>query len=133
MIVETETLLTFAREEAQHYHHKYIRTEHLLLALLRMADDSLIDMWGLNPHRLKKAVGGLNCPICAAEEKMELSAGASRALDTAKSLAGDGVLHPNHVLRGIIQLSPTVRNLMLSCDINPMRLMHQLENDLEHG
>lgn len=133
MNLQRKILLSLAREQAQAHHHKYIRTEHLLLALLSMVDTATHRVWGLNLSQLTQALESLPCPTCAAEEKLELSAGASRALEMAESLSDDGKLYPNFVLIGIIQMSPTVRNLMASCDINCMRLLHQLENETKHA
>jgi ATP-dependent Clp protease ATP-binding subunit ClpA len=103
-----EELEKLAREEARRFHHKYIRSEHLLLALLRLSNMQA----PISYEEASKALSEMRCPTCGAEEKLIFAEGAKRALAHAKELAGEGSLTNEHVLAGILAYSPIARKLM---------------------
>lgn len=127
MDINFNTLFAQAREEARRYHHKYIRTEHLLLALVAHYDMSL-DM-----TCIRSSVGLLKCPTCSAEEQMELSASALRAWQLAEGYAGEQTVTVNHVLLGILQSSLTVPKLLETCNIDVPMLVANLESKTKHA
>jgi ATP-dependent Clp protease ATP-binding subunit ClpA len=109
-MISLEEVETVAREEARRFHHKYIRSEHLLLALLRFPEAQA-------PIRYEDAANALSemrCPTCDAEEKLIFAEGAKRAIAHAKELAGQGELSAEHVLAGIVAYSPIARKLLLN-------------------
>ncbi len=128
--MDYDTLITQARDEAKRYHHKYIRTEHLLLALLRLG---WLELSEANIKCLYDAVAVMRCPICSADEKMELSASAVRAYQLAETYAGDGQIDVEHVVLGLLQSSLTVSRLLASCDMNGKEWMQSLESKLSDG
>lgn len=118
--------LHLAREEAQRHRHKYIRTEHLLLALLRQPETSThqqLTTAGLTYDAFAGHVGTLARPVCAADETLELAAGSVRALQTALQLAGDDAPDNGHLLRGILQNSPLSRRILTTMGINVEQLI----------
>lgn len=117
--------LAQAQAEAQRFGHKYVRTEHLLLALLAEPDSGLrqrLDAAGLDYAGFSALVAGLNCPVCGAEATLELSAGAKRALEAARHFASGESPDSVHLLRGILQVSPLVRELLADAGYRPIVL-----------
>lgn len=133
MIIEHEILINRAREEAKRYHHRYIRTEHILLALLEFADESTRNRWGIDRDCIRQRVAFMPCPTCSAEEKMELSASASRAFTLAQNLADGLVLTLDNWLSGILQSSLTVQNSLSACGNDIHALHDQLNRAVRHG
>jgi ATP-dependent Clp protease ATP-binding subunit ClpA len=107
-MISLEELETLAREEARRFHHKYIRSEHLLLALLRMANGQI----PISYEDVSQSVNEMRCPTCGAEEKLIFAEGAKRAISHAKELAGDGVVSAEQLLAGIVAYSPIARKLI---------------------
>ena len=105
LLLETE-LLAFAREEVRRFRQKYIRCEHLLLALARL--DSALD---LDYATLSSEIAKLPYPMCGAEEKLELANGAQRALDAARKQIYDDKLDSQIVLQNILRYSPLARRI----------------------
>lgn len=128
--MDYDRLITQARGEAKRYHHRYIRTEHLLLALLSLGWLKLPEA---NIKCLYNAVAIMRCPTCSAEEKMELSASAIRAYQLAESYAGDEQIEAEHVVLGLLKSSLTVSLLLTSCDMNGKEWMQSLESKLSDG
>ena len=71
-----QSVLTYAREEAIRFQHPYIRSEHLLLALLQV-DNTILP---ISYAQLSQQVLALPKPKCGAEQKLDLAQGAKRAL-----------------------------------------------------
>jgi ATP-dependent Clp protease ATP-binding subunit ClpA len=105
LIAETE-LLELAREEVRRFRQKYIRCEHLLLALARL--DSSLD---LDYEALSAQIAKLPYPTCGAEEKLELANGAQRALDAARKQTSGDKLDSQVVLQNILRYSPLARRI----------------------
>lgn len=125
-----DSLIPIAQNEAQQFRHKYIRAEHLLLALLRLPVDpasNLLQQHGIDYAALAARVHELSCPLCEAEETLELANGAVRALQIAQSTAGDEPLHGGHVLGGILQVSPLVRALLTELGVKLATLIPALQ------
>jgi ATP-dependent Clp protease ATP-binding subunit ClpA len=112
MTISLDEIETIAREEARRFHHKYIRSEHLLLALLRLSTMQT----PLSYEEASQAIQGMRCPTCGAEEKLIFAEGAKRAMAHAKALAGDGEVSAEHVLAGILAYSPIARKLLGDSD-----------------
>src|SRR5687768_9528358 len=106
LITETE-LLEVARGEVRRFRQKYIRCEHLLLALARL--DSSLD---LDYEALSAEVAKLPYPTCGAEEKLELANGAQRVLDAARKQTSDDKLDSHVVFQNILHTSPLVRRIL---------------------
>ena len=130
MNIDYDSLMRQAREEAKRYHHKYIRTEHLLLAML---DKYPIEQLTQNSECIRQAVAIMHCPTCDAEEKMELSASAKRAFQLAPSIAVSQPLQSHHLLLGILQSSQTVKRLLETCGVNLAMLIESLESEERYG
>jgi ATP-dependent Clp protease ATP-binding subunit ClpA len=109
-MISLEEVETLAREEARRFHHKYIRSEHLLLALLRYPDFAL----PIRYEDASLALSEMQCPTCEAEEKLIFAEGAKRAIAHAQDLAGSGKLSAEHILAGIVAYSPIARKLLLN-------------------
>jgi ATP-dependent Clp protease ATP-binding subunit ClpA len=125
-----DTLIPLAQHEARQGGHKYVRAEHLLLALLQLPRDpayALLQAQGVDYATLAGAVRGLPCPVCAAEPSLELANGAQRALQSAQALAGAATLHGGHILSGIVQVSPLVRSLLTQVGVELPLLFAQPE------
>lgn len=133
MKIEHEILINRARDEAKRYHHRYIRTEHILLALLEFADESTRNRWGIDRDCIRQRVALMPCPTCNAEEKMELSASASRAFALAQNLAEEQILTLDNWLTGILQSSHTVQNSLSACGVDIHALRDQLNKAVRHG
>ncbi len=127
MNINRDTLIAQARDEAKRYHHKYIRTEHLLIAVLHSGD------LGLDVDCIQAAIAFLRCPTCDAEEQMILSASAQRAWELAESYADGQLLTHEHVLLGILHSSLTVRKLLESCDMEVSTIVADLEGKIRYG
>jgi ATP-dependent Clp protease ATP-binding subunit ClpA len=97
-----------AREEARRFHHKYIRSEHLLLALLRLSNVQT----PVSYEEASQSVNAMRCPTCGAEEKLIFAEGAKRAIAHAKELAGDKEVSAEQLLAGIKAYSPIARKLL---------------------
>jgi ATP-dependent Clp protease ATP-binding subunit ClpA len=110
-----EGLFALAQAEARRFGHKYVRAEHLLLALLRQPENQAaqrLQAAGVTYAAFSTRVAGLNCPVCAAEEKLELAAVAKRAVQAAQRFAGHVPPDSLDLLRGILQVSPLVREML---------------------
>jgi ATP-dependent Clp protease ATP-binding subunit ClpA len=108
-------LLALAQAEARRFRHKYVRAEHLLLALLRQTGSPAaqrLQAAGVTYAAFSARVSGLNCPVCAAEEKLELAEVAKRAVQAAQRFAGQVPPDSLDLLRGILQVSPLVRKML---------------------
>lgn len=127
MNINRDTLMAQARDEAKRYHHKYIRTEHLLIAVLNSSD------LGLDVDCIRSAIAFLRCPTCDAEEQMILSASAQRAWELAESYTDGQSLTHEHILLGILQSSLTVRKLLKSCGVEVSTIVADLEGKIQHG
>ncbi len=130
------TLWQLAREEAKRFQHLYIRTEHLLLAMLRIPDSPAyvaLTMAGLDYARLAEAVGQLACPVCAGDVRLVLSSGARQALAKAENLAGSAALHSGHILWGILQQASTGRRLLEQSGVALAQLEQDLERKFDHA
>lgn len=108
MLIDQEQLLTLAREEVRRFRQKYIRCEHLLLALLRLDTSLEVDY-----DRLAQHVAQLPHPTCGAEEKLELANGAQRALAAVQELDS------KMLLGSLLQQSPLLRRIMVEIDTAP--------------
>ena len=103
-----EELEKLASEEARRFHHKYIRSEHLLLALLRLSNTQT----PMSYEEASQSVHEMRCPTCGAEEKLIFAEGAKRAIAYAKELAGEGEVSAEQLLAGIKAYSPIARKLL---------------------
>ena len=112
MIISLNEVESLAREEARRFHHKYIRSEHVLLALLRVANGQM----PISYEDVSQAVNEMRCPTCGAEEKLIFAEGAKRAIAHAKELAGDGEVSAEQLLAGIKAYSPIARKLLEDSD-----------------
>ena len=86
-----DNLFVQAQAEARRFRHKYVRAEHLLLALLYQSDSPAakrLQAAGISYAGFSAHVARLNCPVCGAEEKLVLAEGARRAVL--------GISFPNH-------------------------------------
>jgi ATP-dependent Clp protease ATP-binding subunit ClpA len=108
VIISLDDIETTARDEARRFHHKYIRSEHLLLALLRMSNIQT----PVSYEDVSQAVNEMHCPTCGAEEKLIFAEGAKRAIAHAKELAGDSEVSAEQLLAGIKAYSPIARKLL---------------------
>lgn len=97
-----------AKEEARKFHHQYVRTEHLLMALLRLYPEK----FSLSYESVAAKLSELPYPKCGAEEKLILAEGAKRAMAHAESLAENTAVSPENILAGIIKFSPLARKLL---------------------
>lgn len=130
MDIDYNTLMIQARKEARINHHKYIRTEHLLLALLTVSDRQ---QSAVNLDCIRDAVSAMRCPTCDAEERMELSASAQRAYKLAQEAASPQPVQAHHLLVAILNSSGTVGRLLASCDIDAEAWCKQLEGEIVDG
>ena len=105
MLIDKQQLLTIAREEVRRFRQKYIRCEHLLLALLRLDESLPIDY-----DRLAEHIAQLPYPTCGAEETLELANGAQRALSTVPELDS------KMLLENLLQHSPLLRRIVENID-----------------
>jgi hypothetical protein len=101
MLIDEEQLLTLAREEVHRFRQKYIRCEHLLLALLRLDTSLEIDY-----DQLAKRIAQLPYPTCGAEETLELANGAQRALTAIQESDSE------MILQSLLQHSPLLRRII---------------------
>jgi len=130
MNIQYDTLMHDAREQAKQHHHKYIRTEHLLLALLAK-DEMVADMpVSLDIACIRQSIAMMRCPTCDAEEKMELSASAQRAYELAQNIASSQPMKFQHLLYGILQSSSTVQRVLESCNVDMMHLAEWLKSEV---
>lgn len=123
--MDYDRLIQQAYVEAKRYHHKYIRTEHLFLALVNLG---WLEEFDIDMACLLQAVALMRCPTCSAEEKMELSASAKRAHELALQYAGNAPLNTQHTLLGILRSSVTVSRLLANCGIDSGEWMELLES-----
>lgn len=123
--------MTQARDEAKRYHHKYIRTEHLLLAMFHQDALYFTDL-GIDVACIREEVASMHCPTCDADEQMVLSASAERAWQLAQSYAEGQTVTEQHVILGILQSSLTVRRLFESCGVDVSTLVANLESKIQH-
>lgn len=133
MIIEYDTLIRLARGEAKRYHHKYIRTEHLLLALMDIVVPDDPAWQNLDIYYVRQGVAMMRCPTCDTEEQMELSVSAQRAYKLAQSYAAGHPVEARQLLRGLLQSSLTVQRLLRSCDVNLDQLLQSLESEMSDG
>jgi len=118
-------LLKHAHQEAGRFNHKYIRTEHLLLALLhdrQLGHNQAVEPLGLTYTTIEAAVGSLRCPICAAEDTMELSAAAKRILEQID------MDKPAQMMMQLIHSSSMVRKLLADSQIDLHRVLDALQD-----
>lgn len=101
-------LLDEARAHAAQAGHKTVRTEHLLLALLRLAPQPDYP----DADQFAARLQALPCPVCAAPATLELSAAAARALDQAARMAAPAPVQPQHLLPALLAASPLCRRLL---------------------
>lgn len=130
------TLWQLAREEAKRFQHLYVRTEHLLLAMLRIPDSPAyvaLTMAGLDYARLAEAVGKLACPLCDGDVKLTLSSSARQAIAKAENLAGSDAIHSGHILWGILQQASTGRRLLERLGVGIVQLEQDLERKFDHA
>lgn len=130
MDINYNTLMIQARKEARINHHKYIRTEHLLLSVLTI---SHIQQSAVNLDCIRDAIRAMRCPTCDAEERMELSASAQRAYKLAQQAASPQPVQAHHLLVAILNSSVTVGRLLASCDIDATAWCEQLESEIVDG
>jgi hypothetical protein len=105
ILIPEDELLRLARGEVRRFRQKYIRCEHLLLALARL-DSSL----NLDYEALSERIAALPYPTCGAEEKLELANGAQRALDAVQKY--EGRLDSQQLFESILHHSPLVRRMV---------------------
>ena len=111
LISETE-LLDLSRREVRRFHQKYIRSEHILLALLNL-DSSCADEFQITYEELSSAIAKLPVPTCGAEEKLELAMSAKRALSIAQNQSeAENNIDTGVLLTAIIKNSPLLRRLV---------------------
>lgn len=124
--------MTLAHEEAKRHRHKYIRTEHVLLALIDY--DSTRDELNLHVPTdcIRKAIAMMHCPTCDAEEKMELSASARRAIERIQSPASLQPITVLHLVYSILQSSVTVPRILSTCGVDITALAAWLESEIAH-
>lgn len=101
-------LLGEARAQAALAGHKTVRTEHLLLALLRLAPQPGCP----DADDVAARLQALPCPLCAAPATLTLSAAAARVLDQATRIAAPDPLQPQHLLSALLAASPLCRRLL---------------------
>jgi hypothetical protein len=106
MLLSENSILEFAREEVRRYRQKYIRSEHLLLALLRL-DENLPIPYATLAARIEH----LPYPTCGAEETLELAAGAKRILVQSYQ-HGQGELDSQTLFAAILDNSPLLRRII---------------------
>lgn len=119
-------LVDLAREEALRLRHPYIRTEHLLLAALKIPESDayrILNDSGIHYDAVAALVAALPCPVCAAEARLELSAGAKRALDWAM---GQDAATTNHLLIGLLRYSQVNQHMLYRLGIDYRYLEMQL-------
>ncbi len=98
-----EQLEQSAREEAIKLQHPYIRSEHLLLALIKQNASVLPISYATLFARLSE----LPSPSCGAEQKLCLAQGAKRALN---QLEEDALA--KEIANRILQSSPLLRRVL---------------------
>lgn len=114
-----ETVQSLALEEALMVKHKYIRSEHLLLALLRMPDArAALELGGagIGYDAVAAQVRALTRPVCAADERHELSANAARIMQTARETPD---APSRALLYTLVRQSPLVRKLLTRAGAAP--------------
>ena len=120
-----DKLLESATREARRFRHPYIRSEHLLLAIVPETPlERFVDY-----AQLAENVRALPRPTCAADDKLILAKVAERALIHAQKLAGDEKLTASHVLQALIHTSPIVRNILRQADVKLEDLQATLEQE----
>ena len=103
MPIILEQLLEAARDEAIRLQHPYIRSEHLLLALLKQDTGVLPVSYDV----LFEQLAELPSPSCGAEQKLVLAQAAKRALN---QLGDDASIV--EIAASIIQSSPLLRRIL---------------------
>ncbi len=133
MVGEPQTfwddLLTQARAEARRVLHKYVRSEHLLLALLRITDPALreeLQRVGMTYEAVAQQVSSLARPVCAADEKQTLSANAERIVQVAQGSDEDA---SRALLRALVLRSPLVRKLLRGAGV-PQAYLEEMRPEL---
>lgn len=101
-------LLDEARVQAAQAGHKTVRTEYLLLALLRLAPQPDYP----DADQFAARLQALPCPVCAAPVTLHLSTAAARALDQAARMAAPDPVQPQHLLSALQAASPLCRRLL---------------------
>ena len=98
-----EKLEQSARDEAIRLQHPYIRSEHLLLALIQQ-DASILPV---SYKSLFARLAELPAPACGAEQKLVLAQGVKRALN----LLGEDA-PAQEIVDSILQSSPLLRRIL---------------------
>ena len=123
---DTQHILALARDEARRYRHRYIRGEHLLLALYRDGGPAAAALRaaGVEEARLDRAVAAMPCPTCEADEKLTPSATARRALELAEQ-----PVTPSRLLDALLNHAPLVRKLLAEIDVSAQDVWRALDDD----
>jgi len=126
---EVLRMLSIAQREARMLRHKYIRCEHLLLAVLKAGDEdtrALMARMGLTYDGLLAQISALKRPVCAADARFKLGAGTRRALQTARKQAGERPIASGDLIYGVVSRSPLVRRLLARLDVDTDALLTAL-------
>lgn len=106
-------LIQQARIEATQLEHPYIRTEHLLLALLRHWQVDLQDVCaqsGVSIQGWIDQIEALPRPLCGAEVRLVLSVTAQKAIDQVNDAYPQP--KPHDVAFVLLRQSPILRRLL---------------------
>lgn len=118
----SEAWRSLAREIAQQQGHKYIRTEHLMLAWLRLHPDLIAD-YAITPDDVAQQMRTLSRPVCAADDLLTLSPPAQQTLATINSTE-----FPQAVLQALLRASPISRKLFTELHVSVNDLMGESDN-----
>jgi ATP-dependent Clp protease ATP-binding subunit ClpA len=116
-------LFDIARMEAQRCQHAYIRSEHLLLALLH--DPLIVEQSGIQIETIRQTLETMPVPRCGVDQKLILSVTAQRIVDNLPE-AGD---HTTALkwLKAIIEKSPTARTLLSHAGFDPVAILERIK------
>lgn len=126
---QDQDLIARARHEARAFQHKYIRTEHLFLAVLHQMSSNhqhVLSEHGLTYDCFQAEVATLSCPVCAANETMILTPSAQRSLIRAQQHCQCARPDNTLLLSSIIETSPLVRRLLQQCSVDTDHLQQVL-------
>lgn len=125
MTATLEAVLTYAREEAARAGHKFVRSEHLLLGLLRLGENSTAHLLPVSYAQVAAQVETLPCPVCSAAQTLALTPRAQQSVDTAVANARTEAGLLNQLLFTLIRESLLVRQLLHGAGV-PAEMLRQM-------
>lgn len=111
--LEARTTLTYAHEEIMQLNHRYIGTEHLLLALVR-CDSNIAEFFmvrGISKERLRASVQNVRNSSGSSGPETELTRRAVLALERGTEIAQEeeaSLVAPVHMLLGLLEITDSI-------------------------